>query len=333
MEYPNGASDRVAPWQLADRAARVEHFDQSCPPSPTAPRFLWGTGAKDEAWTTPPTAVPSTNELGQRDPPPGPRARHLRRIHQPDPPPPRLQQPRPRHSHLAAPERVRALPKPRRRPALPAVEPQPRTRPVQHHRRLPAPVPRQTGGAVVEGWETQLRLRLNGAMFLPATSPRSSATAGAPAVFERGGVHHRAGHAGPALPARLPDDPAPRFPPPAHRRCICLGDRARGQPVENAPCQIRHRAVRPGCGQSGSDPLRPPPHRRRVFHASSTAPVPNRTGGAVGEGSETQFGRDLKRAMFLPAPPFVVASTLNGRCSQPGDERRTHCCTGSSTQQ
>ena len=31
-----------------------------------------------------------------------------------------------------------------------------------------------------------------------------------------------------------PRDPAPRFPPPAHRRCTVRGDRARGQPVENA---------------------------------------------------------------------------------------------------
>ena len=103
--------------------------------------------------------------------------------------------------------------------------PPPRTehrQPRVFHASSTAPVPRQTGGAVVEGWETQLRLRLNGAMFLPATSPRSSATAGAPAVFERGGVHHRAGHAGPALPVELPDDPAPRFPPPAHRRLYCL---------------------------------------------------------------------------------------------------------------
>ena len=55
------------------------------------------------------------------------------------------------------------------------------------HASSTAPVPRQTGGAVVEGWETQLRLRLNGAMFLPATS-LVVATAGNPAEFETGDV-------------------------------------------------------------------------------------------------------------------------------------------------
>ena len=33
---------------------------------------------------------------------------------------------------------------------------------------------------------------------------------------------------------------SPRFPPPAHRRFTVRGDRARGQPVENAPRPIRH---------------------------------------------------------------------------------------------
>jgi len=40
-------------------------------------------------------------------------------------------------------------------------------------------------------------------------------------------------------------DPAPPFPPPAHRRFGGWGDRVRGQPVENAPPQTMARAVRP----------------------------------------------------------------------------------------
>ena len=72
-----------------------------------------------------------------RRPPTHPGARHLRPIDQPDPPPTLRQQPRPRLGHLAAPVPVR-VPTRRRRPALPPVEPESRTRPVQHHRRLPS---------------------------------------------------------------------------------------------------------------------------------------------------------------------------------------------------
>ena len=63
-------------------------------------------------------------------------ARHLRRIDQPDPAPALVQQPRPRFRHLAFAAPIRIPPR-RRRPSAPTVEPQPRTRPVQHHGRNP----------------------------------------------------------------------------------------------------------------------------------------------------------------------------------------------------
>ena len=68
--------------------------------------------------------------------PPGQPRRHLRRIHQPDPPPALRQQPRPRRRDLRPTVRVRVA-APRRPAPLPAVEPQTRTRAVQHHRRHP----------------------------------------------------------------------------------------------------------------------------------------------------------------------------------------------------
>ena len=76
-------------------------------------------------------------------PPARPFARHVRGIDQPDPAPALLQQPRLRRRQLTTPVRVRVPTKQRRHPASPAVEPEPRTRPVQHHR-LP---PRAAGSA------------------------------------------------------------------------------------------------------------------------------------------------------------------------------------------
>ena len=125
---------------------------------------------------------------------------------------------------------------------VPTAAPAPRV----FHASSTAPVPRQTGGAVVEGWETQLRLRLNGAMFLPATS-LAVATAGKPAEFEKGDVPDRGGTDRTCVrpaPVLLPDHPAPRFPRPAQCRCAVFGDRARRQAVENVPCKARHRVAR-----------------------------------------------------------------------------------------
>jgi len=68
-----------------------------------------------------------------------------------------------------------------------------------------------------------------------------------------------------------PRDPAPRFPPPAHRRFTVRGDRARGQPVENA---IRPPpALIPSCSNSRTK-HRPFQPRRRGLRA--------RRGGQLG---------------------------------------------------
>ena len=180
---------------------------------------------------------------------------------------------------------------------------QPRSR--VFHASSTAPVPSRTGGAVGEGWETQLRIPIERVSMAtenctcPATEKRTlSGTSsgryrrhpgdrygvGAMCGIERGDVPDRGGAGRTcvrSVPVLLPDDPAPRFPPPAHRRCICLGDRARGQPVENAPCQVRHRAVRPSRGHSGSavrsTPAPPPARFPRFVHG--TGPQINRSPG------------------------------------------------------
>ena len=86
---------------------------------------------------------------------------------------------------------------------------------------------------------TRAASNLNGAMF-PRADVLIAATV-APAELNRAMFPIRRDGSGrrSSVRVQLDDDPAPRFPPPAHRRCIHLGDRGRGQPVENAPCQAR----------------------------------------------------------------------------------------------
>ena len=113
-------------------------------------------------------------------------------------------------------------------------------------------------------WSQRCNSLLKRAMFPSDGIGTVVATTGAPAELKGAMFPNGRDRRNSALRAQFPDDPAPRFPPPAHRRCACLGDRVRGQPVENAPCEARHRAG------SLSRAFRPLLQRRRVFHASST---------------------------------------------------------------
>ena len=98
-------------------------------------------------------------------------------------------------------------------------------------------------------------------------------------------------------------------------------------PWKTLPAKSATEPFAPAAGDSAPTRVRPPRHRRRVFHASSTAPVPSRTGGAVGEGWETQLhtpiewgdvsvgclgerSPGLKRAIFRIRRERSVASAL-----------------------
>ena len=120
----------MAPWWFLSRNRRLVG---GCPPFAHRSFVTSGTVAVDEAWTTPPSAVPRPRRDRSRA---VSIRRHLRRVDQPDTPPADVQQPRPRCRHLAGTTGIR-IPTRRRRPSSPTVEPKPRTRPVQHHRRNP----------------------------------------------------------------------------------------------------------------------------------------------------------------------------------------------------
>ena len=102
-------------------------------PSPTAPSLLRGPSPWTKRGQPRQAPCPARDGTG---PVPYLSARHLRRVDQPDTPPADVQQPRPRCRHLAGTTGIR-IPTRRRRPSSPTVEPKPRTRPVQHHRRNP----------------------------------------------------------------------------------------------------------------------------------------------------------------------------------------------------
>ena len=133
---------------------------------------------------------------------------------------------------------------------------------------------------------------------------------------ERGDVPRRTGQ-GPtrvsSYPKTVADDPAPRFPPPAHRRCSHLGDRARGQPVENAPCQARHRVASRSRERSGSAAFDPLLHPLRVFHASSTATVPDKPEARWAKGGKRNSA--LIGAMFPSTARRTFGSIETGDVS------------------
>ena len=192
-------------------------------------------------------------------------------------------------------------------PRFPAIRPAARPRTERQgacvfHASSTAPVPKQTGGAVGEGWETQLRRRLKRAMVPPADLQPSSQPPRAcrieramvppphryhrrnyrracrigrgevspqpPTVHQRrhqraarietGDVPQRTWQAGPRAPSVVPDDPAPRFPPPAHRRCACLGGSrpwtARGKRAQLGPARVA-RASRERSASAAFRPL------------------------------------------------------------------------------
>ena len=104
------------------------------------------------------------------------------------------------------------------------------------------------------------------------SSRRRAQQAASVARIEWGDVSHRAGQDGPARRARFPDDPA----------------------------QARRPVARPGRKHAGSAAFRSLLHRQRVFHASSTAPVPGKTEARWAKGGKRNSAPDLKRAMFSP---------------------------------
>ena len=68
--------------------------------------------------------------------------------------------------------------------------------------------------------------------------------------------------------------------------------------------------------RSGGHPASIARRRSRVFHASSTAPVPNQTGGAVGEGWETQLHTPIEWG-DVPVYAFGQGSPVSNRAMFP----------------
>ena len=252
----------------------------------------------DEAWTTPPSALRAGPGLGScRRPPPTPRPRHLRRIDQPDPPPARLQQPRPRLGHLATPLRVRVLARPRRRPALPSVEPQAGTRPVQHHRRLPTP----TLPVVLARVQQHVRQRV--------------------ANLRRRPLHH-------VVEARRQHPPrAPVHPVHAPREPLPPGSSSRWP---DRACPPPRRGSARGCpGWSSAPPGTPAARRPRAATPGTPArsrrgATPARRRARAGSPAADSLGRCPPapvRNARLPDPPPARAGTGAAAAGRPERER------------
>ena len=152
----------------------VWRLGRVCPPFDHRAFVTWGPSPWTKRGQPRQAPCPARDGTG---PVPYLSARHLRRVDQPDLPPADVQKPRPRCRHLAHTTGIR-IPTRRRRPPTPTVEPQPRTRPVQHHRRNPlASLP-------VVLAHVQQHVRQRPAPPLASASPRGGS---APSAPRRGG--------------------------------------------------------------------------------------------------------------------------------------------------